>query len=72
MGVPCGAGRGHPSAGYITAAMCGQAYLTRSQIPEILKPFAGNKKNVEPFLEVIKEHCQAAVSLSWEGVQLDH
>lgn len=50
----------------------GNAYLTRAQVPEILGPFAGYEKNVEPFLEAIKEHCQAAVSLNWEGVQPDH
>ena len=56
MGVPRRADRGRSSADSITAVMCGQAYLTRAKIPEILGPFADYEKNLEPFLVVIKEH----------------
>ena len=71
MGVPYDSDQGRAIAGSITAVMCGQAYLTSAKIAEILGPFAGYAKNAEPFLEVIKKHRQAAVSLSREGVQPD-
>ena len=71
MGVPYDSDRGRSIAGSITAAMCGQAYLTSARIAESLGPFEGYAKNVEPFLDVIKMHRKAALSLSRDGVQPD-
>ncbi len=56
MGVPYDSDQGRDVAGAITAAMCGQAYLTSSRIAEAVGPFAGYPVNEQPFLEVIRMH----------------
>ena len=71
MGAPYDSDRGRAIAGAITAAMCGQAYLTSARIAQTTGPFPGYGKNREPFLEVIRMHREAAQALAREGVQAD-
>ena len=71
MGVPYDSDRGRAVAGAITAAMCGQAYLTSARVAQTTGPFPGYGKNREPFLEVIRMHRAAAQALAREGVQAD-
>ena len=71
MGVPYDSDRGRAVAGAITAAMCGQAYLTSARVAQTTGPFPGYGKNREPFLDVIRMHRAAAQALAREGVQAD-
>src|SRR5580698_8880997 len=56
FGIPYDSDAGRDYAGAISAIMCGQAYLTSARIAGAMGPFAGYKKNEEPFLEVIRMH----------------
>ena len=59
MGIPYDSAQGRNFAGAITAAMCGQAYLTSSRIAAATGPFEGYAENQSPFLEVMRMHREA-------------
>jgi len=56
LGVPYDSDDGRAYAAVITAIMTGQAYLTSSRIAGEIGPFAGYRRNEEPFLEVMRMH----------------
>ncbi len=64
MGMPYDSDQGRDYAAAITAAMCGQAYLTSSRIAAAMQPFTGYAANEQPFLEVIRMHRDAAARIN--------
>jgi ribonucleoside-diphosphate reductase alpha chain len=54
-------GRNYAAA--ITAAMCGQAYLTSSRVAEATGPFPGYAVNEQPFLEVVRMHKESVPNI---------
>ena len=70
-GLPYDSDKGRNLAAAITALMCGQAYLTSSQVAEAMGPFSRYRMNRKPFLEVIGMHRAAAEAIPAEGVQVD-
>jgi ribonucleoside-diphosphate reductase alpha chain len=63
------AGRAYAAA--ITSAMCGYAYATSARIAQARGPFAGYKKNEEPFLGVMNMHRDHAYQISDQYVPQD-
>jgi ribonucleoside-diphosphate reductase alpha chain len=60
MGIPYDSDQGRDWAAALTAVMCGQAYLTSARIAaDSTGPFEGYAINEEPFLDVIRMHCDA-------------
>jgi ribonucleoside-diphosphate reductase alpha chain len=70
-GLPYDSDEGRNLSAAITAVMCGQAYLTSSQVAEAMGPFARYRMNRKPFLEVIGMHKAAAEAIPAQGVQVD-
>lgn len=62
-GLPYDSDQGRDYAAAITAVMTGQAYLTSSEIAEVMGPFDEFSKNREPMLRVIQKHRTAAYEL---------
>ena len=64
MGIPYDSDQGRDWAAGLTAIMCGQAYLTSARIAaDATGPCAGYAVNEEPFLEVIRMHRDATLSI---------
>jgi len=68
FGLPYDSDSGRNLAAAITAVMCGQAYLTSSEIAAAMGPFPRYRMNRKPFLEVIRMHLEAARQIPAEGV----
>jgi ribonucleoside-diphosphate reductase alpha chain len=68
MGAPYDSAYGRDIAGAISAIMCGQAYLTSSRIADAVGTFAGNEKNRDSFLDVIRMHKEAATRIDRRGI----
>jgi ribonucleoside-diphosphate reductase alpha chain len=68
MGIPYDSDQGRDFAGAITAAMCGQAYLTSSRIAAAAGPFAGYAGNEQPFLETMHMHRDAVKRINRNNV----
>jgi ribonucleoside-diphosphate reductase alpha chain len=62
-GLPYDGDSGRAYAGAITALMTGQAYITSSELAQVVGPFEEYQKNQKPFLNVIKKHQEAAYNL---------
>jgi len=62
-GLPYDSDEGRTYAAAITSIMCGQAYLTSSELAEVMGPFEEFYKNREPMLRVIQKHRTAAYNL---------
>lgn len=67
-GLPYDSDEGRSYAAAITAVMTGQAYLTSSELAQVMGPFEEYQKNREPMLRVIQKHRTAAYELSSEYV----
>jgi ribonucleoside-diphosphate reductase alpha chain len=64
MGIPYDSDQGRDWAAGLTAIMCGQAYLTSARIAaDATGPCPGYAVNEEPFLEVIRMHRDATLSI---------
>jgi ribonucleoside-diphosphate reductase alpha chain len=70
-GVAYDSDEGRNVSAAITALMCGQAYLTSSQIAAAMGPFPHYLQNRDSFLEVIGMHKAAADAIAPQGVQDD-
>ena len=70
-GLPYDSDEGRAYAGAITSLMCGQAYLTSSELAGVMGPFAEYRKNREPMLTVIQKHRSAAYNLNKEVIPAD-
>jgi ribonucleoside-diphosphate reductase alpha chain len=66
QGLPYDSDEGREFAGVITSVMCGQAYLTSSELATVMGPFEEYEKNAEPMLRVIQKHRSAAYNLKKE------
>jgi ribonucleoside-diphosphate reductase alpha chain len=62
-GLPYDSESGRAYAGAITALMTGQAYITSSELAQVVGPFKEYQKNQKPFLNVIQKHRAAAYNL---------
>jgi ribonucleoside-diphosphate reductase alpha chain len=62
-GLPYDSESGRAYAGAITALMTGQAYITSSELAQVVGPFEEYQKNQKPFLNVIQKHRAAAYNL---------
>ncbi|MCA9552973.1 MAG: vitamin B12-dependent ribonucleotide reductase [Myxococcales bacterium] len=71
VGLPYDSDEGRALAGAITSAMGGYAYATSARISQSRGPFAGYRKNEEPFLGVINMHRDHAYALPERGVPQD-
>ncbi|GAB4363413.1 MAG: vitamin B12-dependent ribonucleotide reductase [Calditrichia bacterium] len=63
-GLPYDSDEGRSYAAAITSLMCGQAYLTSSELAQVMGPFKEFRKNREPMLRVIQKHRTAAYNLN--------
>ncbi len=70
-GLPYDSDEGRNLSAAITSLMCGQAYLTSSEIAASMKPFPRYRMNRKPFLEVIGMHKAAAEAVPAAGVPDD-
>jgi len=71
FGVPYDSDEGRNLAASLTAVMCGQAYLTSSEIAAAKGPFPRYQMNRRPFLDVIAMHKEAAEEIPGCGVPED-
>ncbi len=71
FGLPYDSEEGRNLAAALTATMCGQAYLTSSEIAAAMGPFVRYRMNRKPFLEVIGMHREAAHAIPAAGVPED-
>ena len=62
-GLPYDSESGRAYAGAITALMTGQAYITSSELAQVVGPFEEYQKNQKPFLNVIQKHRAASYNL---------
>ena len=67
-GLPYDSEEGRSYAAAITAVMTGQAYLTSSELAQVMGPFEEYPKNREPMLRVIQKHRSAAYQLNPEYI----
>ncbi|WP_257458513.1 vitamin B12-dependent ribonucleotide reductase [Archangium lipolyticum] len=67
-GLPYDSDAGRNYAAAITSLMCGEAYAMSARMAGKMGPFAGYKKNEEPFLGVIRKHRKAAYNVQPVGV----
>jgi len=70
-GLPYDSDEGRNFAAAVTSLLCGQAYLTSSEIARAMGPFPRYRMNRKPFLEVIGMHKAAAETIPGEGVPED-
>jgi ribonucleoside-diphosphate reductase alpha chain len=73
MGVPYDSDEGRAICSAITALMTGQAYLTSSEIAEILGPFPEYSRNREHVVRVLRNHRRAiygARQQEYEGLEI--
>ncbi len=70
-GLPYDSDEGRAYAGVITAIMTGQAYLTSSELAEVMGTFEEYDKNREPMLTVIQKHRSAAYNLTGNSIPRD-
>jgi len=70
-GLPYDSDAGRNLSAAITSLMCGQAYLTSSEVAAAMGPFPRYRMNKRPFLEVIGMHKAAAEAVPADGVQED-
>jgi len=63
MAIPYDSDAGRGIAGSLTALLCGEAYLTSSQIAGHMGPFAGYRENKEPMLDVMRMHRAATAEI---------
>ena len=71
MGIPYDSDQGRDWAAGLTAIMCGQAYLSSARIAaDATGPCPGYAVNEEPFLEVIRMHRDATLSIDSHRVPL--
>jgi ribonucleoside-diphosphate reductase alpha chain len=70
-GLPYDSDEGRAFAGAITSLMTGQAYLTSSELAEVIEPFKEFKKNREPMLRVIQKHRTSAYELDEDSIPKD-
>jgi ribonucleoside-diphosphate reductase alpha chain len=68
LGLPYDSDEGRAWAAGITALMTGHAYATSARTAARMGPFAGFSENVEPMLEVLDMHRQAAADIDEELV----
>ena len=71
FGIPYDSDQGRDFAGAISAAMCGQAYMTSARIAESVGTFSGYAKNEEPFLEVIRMHRDSVNRINSRNIPFD-
>jgi ribonucleoside-diphosphate reductase alpha chain len=67
-GLPYDSDDGRNFSAAVTSLMCGQAYLTSSEVARAMGPFPRYRMNRKPFLEVIGLHKAAAEAIPREGV----
>ncbi len=67
-GLPYDSDLGRSYAAAITSIMTGQAYLTSSELAQVMGPFEEYQKNREPMLRVIQKHRTAAYNLEDNGI----
>jgi len=70
-GLPYDSDEGRSFAAAVTSLLCGQAYLTSSEIARAMGPFPRYRMNRKPFLEVIGMHKAAAEAIPADGVPGD-
>lgn len=66
LGIPYDSAKGRDWAAGLTALMSGQAYATSAQIAARMGAFKGFERNVEPMIQVIEKHRQAAQAIQAE------
>ncbi len=66
MGLSYDSEAGRAWAGFLTSMMASMAYTTSSEMAQVLKPFAGFKKNKVCMLKVIKKHQAANKNINWK------
>jgi ribonucleoside-diphosphate reductase alpha chain len=71
FGLPYDSDAGRNLSAAITSLMCGQAYLTSSEIAAAMGPFTRYRMNRRSFLEVIEMHKAAAEAVDVNGVPED-
>ncbi|UCF65974.1 MAG: vitamin B12-dependent ribonucleotide reductase [bacterium] len=67
-GLPYNSVEGRAYAGAISAIMTGEAYLTSSELAQVMGPFEEYRKNSEAMLRVIQKHRSAAYELDEENL----
>ncbi len=70
-GIPYDSDEGRAYSAAITSLMTGEAYLQSSKIAAEIGPFSEYPKNVDPFLDVIGMHRDAAYQVPPTGVPAD-
>jgi len=71
MGIPYDSDHGRDWAAALTAIMCGQAYLTSARIAkDSTGPCEGYAVNEDPFLDVIRMHCDSTSRIDSRRVPL--